>query len=651
MANEISIRIGGDTSGFTKAARDVSTASDRMRNSMKDAAGATPALNNALVETGAALKNNVKPGADQAANAMLNLGRIVQDAPFGFIGIQNNINPMLESFQRLKLETGSTGGAFKALVASLTGGAGLGLAVSLVTSALTAFSISSRGATQEVEGFAKAQKDANVEAGKQLAHVQVLNAVLTDSTRSQSDRKNASKELSDILKDLNIKMSQEAILNGQVAEATKLATAAILARAKARAAEDRIAELSGQQLQRDIKRKEAVDQLTKAQANLNVQQKIQQQVTGGSTTGTAGNTIAATQKVISLQGEIKDLDKATAGANKEIQQLLGTITSQDLNVDFKGAGTEKEVDLLKQRIAALKEIQSLQGLTAAQQVELVQLEIKLVNRDGPKLGFKPSEIQQQADAILEQAFPVKTFEYEVKPVLIQDPIVLTNDFKTDIAKAVNPSGKPIEIPSPTITMTGVSKEVQRAIDQFRSMVTEGLSGTADLIGAAFAGIINGEGLGTTLANAAKGLMNIIGGILQQIGRNMILASAAVEALTAALNNLFGIGGAVKGLAAGALLVAVGGLIKNIDIPKFATGGIATRPTLGIFGEAGPEAIMPLNKIPGLINESLMRTLPKILANVNVSNQQPVILNGNLRVSGTDLTLMLERAQSRRARLG
>jgi hypothetical protein len=50
-------------------------------------------------------------GINQASNALMNLGRIAQDAPFGFIGIQNNINPLLESFQRLKAETGSTSAA------------------------------------------------------------------------------------------------------------------------------------------------------------------------------------------------------------------------------------------------------------------------------------------------------------------------------------------------------------------------------------------------------------------------------------------------------------------------------------------------------------------------------------------------------------
>ncbi len=40
-------------------------------------------------------------------------------------------------------------------------------------------------------------------------------------------------------------------------------------------------------------------------------------------------------------------------------------------------------------------------------------------------------------------------------------------------------------------------------------------------------------------------------------------------------------------------------IKKIaNIPKFAEGGIATKPTLGIFGEAGPEALVPLDKADG-----------------------------------------------------
>lgn len=37
-------------------------------------------------------------------------------------------------------------------------------------------------------------------------------------------------------------------------------------------------------------------------------------------------------------------------------------------------------------------------------------------------------------------------------------------------------------------------------------------------------------------------------------------------------------------------------VSNISINRFAEGGVATQPTLGIFGEAGPEALIPLDQM-------------------------------------------------------
>ena len=75
----------------------------------------------------------------QATMALTNLSRVAQDAPYGFMGIANNINPLLESFQRLQASSGSTGKALKALGASLMGPAGIGLAVGVVSSLVVAF--------------------------------------------------------------------------------------------------------------------------------------------------------------------------------------------------------------------------------------------------------------------------------------------------------------------------------------------------------------------------------------------------------------------------------------------------------------------------------------------------------------------------------
>jgi len=42
-----------------------------------------------------------------------------------------------------------------------------------------------------------------------------------------------------------------------------------------------------------------------------------------------------------------------------------------------------------------------------------------------------------------------------------------------------------------------------------------------------------------------------------------------------------------------------GEIPNVSIPRLADGGIVTAPTLALIGEAGPEAVIPLNRAGGM----------------------------------------------------
>lgn len=76
----------------------------------------------------------------------------------------------------------------------------------------------------------------------------------------------------------------------------------------------------------------------------------------------------------------------------------------------------------------------------------------------------------------------------------------------------------------------------------------------------------------------------------------------------AFDGLFGSGGLFGGIfdsLAGALGFAKGGVFAGGRVTAFATGGVVTGPTpfpmrggLGLMGEAGPEAIMPLTRGPG-----------------------------------------------------
>lgn len=76
--------------------------------------------------------------ASGSANfAILGLSQGVQDLPFGFIGIQNNIPMVIRAFSQLKQETGSTKKAFSSLGKSLMGSGGLFLGVSLLITGIT----------------------------------------------------------------------------------------------------------------------------------------------------------------------------------------------------------------------------------------------------------------------------------------------------------------------------------------------------------------------------------------------------------------------------------------------------------------------------------------------------------------------------------
>ena len=53
---------------------------------------------------------------------------------------------------------------------------------------------------------------------------------------------------------------------------------------------------------------------------------------------------------------------------------------------------------------------------------------------------------------------------------------------------------------------------------------------------------------------------------------------------------------------------ISGLSNGLTVPAFATGGIATGPTFGLFGEAGDEAILPLSNINPIIDAAVDRLL-------------------------------------------
>src|SRR6186713_157576 len=127
--NELKIIIGGSVDPT------LSASAKEAAKSLGDVSKAATQVNNikivnnygrSLQETGKGATaaatgfKNLKSASDSAIPVLTDFGRVIQDFPFGFVSIQNNITQLPDSFRRLKEATGSTGGALKALLGSLT---------------------------------------------------------------------------------------------------------------------------------------------------------------------------------------------------------------------------------------------------------------------------------------------------------------------------------------------------------------------------------------------------------------------------------------------------------------------------------------------------------------------------------------------------
>lgn len=563
----------------------------------------------------------VRGSANQGGAALTDFSRIVQDAPFGIIGIGNNITQLAESFGRLRASSGSTGAAFRQLFSSAGGFGGIGLAISLITTALTFASVGfgawTRGltggkkaaedATKAAEEFAASLKSVSDVTGQatggvqgQIVQVQALASVVTDANKSYDLRAAALRELQQVNKsyfgDLKLEETQMGALTARVNEYTQ----ALVQQAVVKGFENEIgrvatslydqekaltrAELGYKRLQSELDntKSEVVDLRGDVQSNPVFTRLLKE-------TDKAREAFVKQRDVVEKgRSTFVDLQGAMQRA------VVESLKFRDIT-NSSTAASDKEADALKKRIAALKELQGLGGLTQPQRIELVQLEVQLARRDGIKLGFTPAEINQQVDDIIEKAFPVKTFEFKVKANIKLDTV--STGTPIDVAGAVG------EIPEDAFdgVVNSIRAAASAAQDKLKASLREGfLKSTAEsiqggiidaanLLGETLGDIFSGN-IGEGIANAAQGFLAIIGGVLQEVGKQVVITSTLVQALYKVLGKLFLPGGASLGIAAGLGLIALGGLLKSIKIPGFAGGVENFGGGLAWVGEQGKELV-------------------------------------------------------------
>lgn len=592
-----------------------------------EAPGASKVFNDVAKNVGtaeAALKK-VNPAANQATQSMTNLGRVVQDAPFGFLGIANNLNPLIEGFQRLKVQTGSTGGALSAMGKSLLGAGGLGFAVSLISSGLILFGDRLFGAGRKAKEAEEILKNLSVEFSAQAAKLTVLVGIVQNVNSKYEDKQKALKAINQEYKSYLGDMDKELVTADNVALAYERIVDAMLRQAVVKGLEKEIAKAVEETAQEILKLE--VEQKKRAQA---AQQRTAQQLT-------------AEEK----QQQVYDkLGKSVSGYYKQAQD---GVIAYSATVNQKSMQTSPEI-FSGERIKTLKE-ELMKTLSPLLQLtnSFDDLGIKL-NKAPKEAAFQYDYLRGIFDRLLATS---KLFNDELDKLSKKRFDILSNiqldtlstNFKepaskisTNLQKEIERLTKnnPILIRSNAfkLELEGNEAEFLKKINALNSTLRQGVanafSGFAEGIGQALAG--------QDIASAFSSFANAIAGGVQAMGEQLIQLGTAALLAKEAIKKLFA--NPALAIAAGVALVAIGAALKSafkggISGARASGGGVQAGNAY-IVGERGQEVFVP-NTGGRIIPNNALGGYGRVQGGMNVN------VSGAFELYGDKLIAVIARA--------
>lgn len=297
-----------------------------------------------------------------ATNALTNLSRVAQDAPYGFIGIANNLNPLLESFQRLQKETGGTASALKAMAGGLMGPAGIGLALGAVSSLIVAFGpkianfvkgVDSAKEAEDkfAESLDKARASASESGLKLLAYIGIAeNSAIADDKRA-----NALKFVVSELAKVNKAYAATITTTDQARAAVDLYTKALIAQAITSRYIDEIADKT---IKLEIANKKALAAAEEYNKTLERSKNMSNGYTDASIVQ-AGTINRTREEYINAAQEAVNLSNSIDGLNKSVQNVITTAATNPFYNITNGAK-----QLAAETGNAAANIQKIGGVTA-----------------------------------------------------------------------------------------------------------------------------------------------------------------------------------------------------------------------------------------------------------------------------------------------
>jgi hypothetical protein len=481
----------------------------KIQADVKNAEAGLTAVQKQLANTAVA---GAKAGAAVAKTGkdFTGLSRVIQDLPYGFNGISNNLTQLLPA----------AGAA--------------GLAISAITTAIT-FATVGFGAWTRGIGQTKEEIDA---LGKSLAGaftevttVSSLLSVAKDLTQTTQTRTNALEQAKKLYPGYIEFLNLENVNSQEAANAIDMLSFALERKAKVQAISNLLIE---------------------AESLLYTKQRG-----------------AISENILSVKSFLGLFKSGVVSTGFGVGGILGGATDQAID-DLQSVNNQ--IKDLKKQLLELTQQQSQAG------------DFKLLN--------PTKEVLKKAKEEIEKGPKANKFNLSWQIVDVDGTAA---HFATDINRALDKSAEGI---TPGITTSGGeagTKWAQSFSEALTETLNQGLRNAFEAVGEAI-----GKG-----GNPLAAVFTVMGDTLIAFGKQIIgtvtLISTLSKAFSAALK-----GNAVLGIIAGVGLIAIGNFLKNaIEVPKFATGGIVTKPTLALIGEQGPEQITPLGYSNNSRNNNVM----------------------------------------------
>ena len=630
-----------------------------------------------------AATGSLRKGNQQWANLAL----VLQDLPYGFRGIQNNLPALAGGF------------------AKMTGPIYLG--ISAVIAAITAWDMGLFKLNKNVEISSDYSKQAGENYAKEIVKLEGLYKAAKNVNISIEDRTKAAKTLKEEYPGLLDRYNEEEIMLGKADVAFKKLTKTLWAYAKAKAAQSTLEEIAGKQNKLLVERADLLDEFSKKNIK------------------NFSKEATYTEDGIRLMSDYDrelarrtNLLKENAKAYNELEKQAGKyVKIQEANInaetDLKDFQTKTAEQLERERLAkealakadrdraeaAKKRISDLSKINKAESDAVLSLmdekdkELRLVTKsyiDKLNLAAKYGEdttileiawrnelagIRKKYDDIEVQELNKKNDKiakiYEDNRNAIRDAIRnINNGFVKDNVKSINNQTEAelrankgrrrsqikaleeerirLDQERSRALETGsdvgpVDKAIEKNINDLKAYANE-WQVTSDAINNAVEQMIEGgiarfaENLGKALAGEKVdlfgGFLSLLAEGLSTIGKALIAYGVAMDAFKKAFSNPY------AAIAAGVALIAIGSFIgakisqtanggsKQGSPKKFANGGIISGPTMGLMGEYpgashNPEVVAPLDKLKSLIGGG----------------------GGTLeaRISGNDLLILMNKA--------